>query len=257
MPTATFYPSVLSQPASPEGAFSPNPADAPDWINIGQAVTDANLTTNVGSLNPSLNSLPPLTPPTPTDTQLASKFAYNPIALATVFVTTKMARGVSLLRLGDNAAIDTVITAAATSINSVSVSFRFADTSYGIDSVGGSGAAVYTFAAQQRNNSGVIGVAAQNSSLFDYAGVNLYCYYVANTVPFGTLPTVAQVRAAGYGINFRMLTSDAIETTPYIGINGLSITIDWTEPATTTAKPRRQLIRLPDGRIAAARARIR
>lgn len=246
MPSATFYPSVTSQPVAGEGAFI-NGVDAVDWVNITtKATQDYALTTDIGSLTaPDVNSLSPATPPTATDTRLASQFAYANIALASTSVMTKMARGITLLRTTDNAAIDTVIPAAATAINSVSVNFRFADSSYGIDSVGGTGVAVYTFAAQQRNNSGVIGSAAVNTSLFDYASISLYCYYNANGVAFGTLPTVAQVRAAGYGINFRMLTSDALETTPYIGVNGISVNIDWTEPSSSVrVRPSRARTRL-------------
>lgn len=254
MPTATFYPATLSQPASPEGVFVPNGADATDWTNIGQANTDAALTSDVGSLNPALNTLPPSGPPT--DAQLESKFAYTPIVVATLSVQSKMARGINLLRTTDNSPIGTVISASATSINSIVANFRFADTSYGIDNVGGSGAAVYGVEMQQRTGSGVIGTLSQNYGLFDYAGSNLYCYYVAASMGFGTMPSVAQIRGTDYGVNFRVKTSDALETTSYIGINGLSLTITWTEPE-ASGVVRRQNIKLPDGRIAAVRARIR
>jgi hypothetical protein len=254
MPTATFYPSVLSQPATPEGFFIPNAADATDWTNIGQGATDASLTTDVGSLNPALNSLPPV--PVPVDAQLESKFAYTPLVVATLSVQSKMARGINLLRTTDNAPISTVIPATATAITNVIANFRFADTSYGIDNSGGSGAAVYGVEMQQRNASGVIGANAEVYNLFDYAGATLYCYYVPNPIVFGVLPTVAQLRSTDYGVNFRAKASDALEVTAYMGINGISLTITWTEPEASN-RVRRQLTRLPDGRIAAARARIR
>lgn len=248
MPSATFYPSVTSQPVAGEGAFI-NGVDAVDWVNITtKATQDYALTTDVGSLTaPNVNSLAPATPPTATDTRLASQFAYANIGAASTSLMTKMARGITLLRTTDNAAIDTVIPATATAINSVSVNFRFADSSYGIDSVGGSGAAIYTFAAQQRNASGAIGSSSVNGSLYDYAAISLYCYYNGSGVAFGSLPTVAQVRSTGYGINFRYVISsfDTLESTPYIGVNGLSVFIDWTEPSSSVrVRPSRARTRL-------------
>jgi hypothetical protein len=261
MPTATFYPSTLTQPGAGEGAFI-NGVDAQDWVdtpsltsNITRATIDSDLTTNEGRLtSPNVNSLAPQTPPTITDARLATQFAYTRIAAASTSVMSKMARGVALKRVGDNADLSTVIPATATAITAISVSFRFSDTSYGVGATGGSGAAVYAFKAQQRNTSGVIGSLAQITSIFDYTGINLYAFYYANSVAFGTLPTVAQIRDAAYGINFRVETTDSLESTQYIGINGLTLAITWDAPAN---KPRRQIVRLSDGRIAAARARIR
>jgi hypothetical protein len=257
MPTATFYPSVTSQPVAGEGVFI-NGADSTDWVNVTTKINqDYALTTDVGSLTgPDVNSLSPATPPAATDTRLASQFGYTNIGAATLGLASKMARGITLLRTSDNAAISTVIPATATAITSIVASFRFADTSYGIDSVGGSGAAVYGVEMQQRNASGAIGSMAQIYSLYDYTAVSLYCYYTVNAVVFGTLPTVSQLRSTDYGINFRASTNDSLETTPYIGINGLVLTIAWTEPEASN-RVRRQLVRLPDGRLAAARARIR
>jgi hypothetical protein len=238
MPTATFYPSVTSQPGAGEGSFI-NGMGATDWLNVTtKANQDYALTTDAGSLlAPDVNGLSPATPPTATDTRLASEFAYTNIATAPTF-NSKMARGITLLRTTDNAAISTVIPATATAITAVVASFRFADSSYGIDSIGGSGAAVYSFEAQQRNSSGAIGSVATNGSLYDYASVALYCYYNALGVSFGTLPTVAQVRDTTYGVNFRVAVTDTLESTPYVGINGLAVTITWTEPSEASARIR-------------------
>jgi hypothetical protein len=237
MPTATFYPSVSTQPASGEGAFNPNTADATDWNNLAKANKDSDSTSDEGSLT-GVNALTPATPPAATDVRLANEFCYTAIALATVFAKSKMARLSTWKRVGDNADISTVIPANATAITALTMSFRFADSSYGIDSVGGSGAAVYTFEAQQRNSSGAIGSTVLNTSLFDYAASSLYCYYVANAVSFGTLPTVAQIRDAAYGVNFILKTSDVLETTPYIGLNGLTVSVTWTEPSEASARIR-------------------
>lgn len=246
MPTATFYPSVTSQPVAGEGVFI-NGADSTDWVNVTtKATQDYALTTDAGSLtSPDVNSLSPQPPPTPTDTRLASQFAYTNIGAATIGLTSKMARGITLLRTSDDAAISTVIPATATAITAITVSFRFADSSYGIDSIGGTSAAVYGLEVQQRNASGAIGSMAQVYNLFDYAAVSLYCYYVANSLVITSMPTVSQLRSTDYGINFRVKTSDALETTPYIGINGLSVSITWTEPdASTRIRPSRARTRV-------------
>lgn len=246
MPTATFYPSVTSQPGASEGVFI-NGADSTDWVNVTtKATQDYALTSDAGSLlAPDVNTLPPATPPAATDTRLASQFAYTNIGAATIGLASKMARGITLLRTSDNAAISTVIPATATAITAITVSFRFADSSYGIDSIGGTSAAVYGVEMQQRNASGAIGSMAQVTGLFDYAAVFLYCYYVAGNVVFVSMPTVSQIRSTDYGVNFRVKTSDAIETTPYIGLNGLSLTITWTEPdASTRIRPSRSRTRL-------------
>lgn len=239
MPTAIFYPATTSQPVAGEGSFI-NGVDATDWVNVTtKATQDYALTSDEGSLtSPNVNSLPPATPPTATDTRLASQFAYTNIGASTIVGTAKMARGIVLRRTTDDADLSSVIPATATAITSVTASIRFVDASYGIDSVGGSGAAVYTFEAQQRNSSGAIGSTAQNTSLFDYAASSLYCYYVANVVTFGTLPTVAQIRDAAYGVNFILKTSDVLETTPYIGLNGLTVSVTWTEPNAASARIR-------------------
>lgn len=248
MPTATFYPSATSEPVAGEGAFI-NGVDPASWVNPTTKIAqDYAFTTDVGSLtSPDVNTLPPDTPPAATDTRLASEFAYANIASSTLEAKTKMARGITLLRTSDNAAITSVIPATATAITSVVVSFRFADSSYGIDSIGGTGAALYTIEAQQRNNTGAIGDVAVYTSLYDYAGVSLYCYHVPGYPAFVTLPTVAQVRAAGYGVNFRFGVSDVLESTPYIGINGLTVTIGWTEASGFTrirpARSRNTLVR--------------
>ena len=246
MPTATFYPSTTSQPLSSEGALI-NGVDAQDWVNPTTKFTqDYALATNEGSLT-GVNSLAPATPPTATDVRLASQFGYSNIALASTSVMTKMARGIALKRVSDNADLSTVIPATATAITAITVNFRFADSSYGINSTGGTGAAVYTLKAQQRNSGGAIGSVAQNSSIYDYAGINLYCYYYANGIAFGSLPTVAQIRDAAYGINFRCEVSDILETTPYVGVNGISLAITWTEPSTFTrirpSRSRNNLVR--------------
>lgn len=244
MPSATFYPSVTSQPVAGEGVLI-NAADAVNWTNVTTKVTqDYALTTDEGSLtSPNVNSLSPATPPTATDTRLASEFAYANIAAASISGQTKMARGVTLLRTTDNAAITSVIPATATAINSLVCNFRFCDVSYGINSTGGTGAAVYTIDTQLRNDSGAIGSLAQYTSLYDYAGITLYCYRVVSLPVFASLPTVAEVRAAGFGVNFRLGTSDVIETTPYIGLNGLTMTIAWTE-AGGRVRPSRARTRL-------------
>lgn len=248
MPTATFYPSDTSEPLAGEGSII-NGVDPAPWVNPTTKITqDYALTTDVGSLtSPDVNTLSPATPPTATDARLASQFAYANIAASTFEAKTKMARGITLLRTTDDAAITSVIPSTATAITSVVASFRFVDASYGIDSVGGTGAAVYTLEAQLRNNSGAIGSVASYPSLFDYAGVSLYCYYNAGVPIFSTLPTVAQVRAAGFGVNFRLACSDILESTPYIGINGLTLTISWTEPSAFTrirpARSRSNLVR--------------
>ena len=71
-------------------------------------------------------------------------------------------------------------------------------------------------------------------------------------------PTVGQLSTA-FGFNFYVYCSDgadAFELTPNMGVYALELSVDATLSA-ATARPRRQLIRLPDGRLAAARARIR
>lgn len=239
MPTATFYAATTSQPIAGEGSFI-NGVDAVDFTNVTTKVSqDYDLTTDAGSLlAPDVNTLSPATPPTATDARLASQFAYANIGAATVSVQTKMARAIVLKRTTDNADLSSVIPSTATAVTAVVASFRFADSSYGIDSVGGSGAAVYGVAMQQRNSSGAIGAIAEYTALYDYAGVSLYCYYIPTSIIFSNMPTVAQIRDANYGVNFRMSTSDSLETTPYIGINGITLTISWTEPSATSTRVR-------------------
>lgn len=255
MPTATFYPSVATQPASGEGAFNPNTADATDWNNLAKANKDSDSTTNEGSLT-GVNALSPQSPPLVTDARLANEFCYTAIALATVFVTSKMARLSTWKRVGDNADLSTVIPANATAITALTMSFRFADSSFGIDSVGGSGAAIYSIEAQQRISTGAVGSMFINAGIVDRGAIPEYATFYPNVLVAGTLPSVAQIRDATYGINWLARTSDALETTPYIGFNGFRMDVTWNAPAATN-KPRRQIVRLGDGRIAAVRARIR
>jgi hypothetical protein len=248
MPSATFYPATTSEPLSGEGAFI-NGVDPSAWVNPTTKFNqDYAITADAGSLtSPNVNTLPPATPPTATDARLTSQFAYSNIASASTTAQTKMARGIVLRRVSDNADLSTVIPATATGITNVTVSFRFADSSYGVNSTGGTGAAIYIIEAQQRNTSGAIGSTAIYTSLFDYASSGLYCYYVPSTLVFGSMPTIAQIRDANYGINFRLSASDVLETTPYIGVNGLRVDVTWTEPSTFTrirpSRTRNNLVR--------------
>ena len=71
--------------------------------------------------------------------------------------------------------------------------------------------------------------------------------------------SLASITSA-FGFNFYIYNSevgvDSFELTPNLGVFALELSVDATPPA-STAKARRQLIRLPNGRIAATRARIR
>lgn len=248
MPTATFYAATTSEPLAGEGSFI-NGLDPAPWTNPTTKISqDYALTTDAGSLtSPNVNSLSPATPPTATDARLASQFAYANITTASLVQQTKMARAIVLKRVSDNADLSSVIPSTATAITAVTASFRFADTSYGIDSIGGTGAAVYDMAMQQRNSSGAIGSVASYGGLYDYAGVSLFCYYVLGGINFATLPTVAQIRDANYGVNFRVTVSDIFESTPYVGINGLCLSVTWTEPSSFTrirpSRSRNNLVR--------------
>lgn len=66
--------------------------------------------------------------------------------------------------------------------------------------------------------------------------------------------TTADVRASSFGVYNGLACTPSFTEAYYL--DAVRIVVDWTA-GTTTSRPRRQLTRLPDGRIAAVRARIR
>jgi hypothetical protein len=80
-------------------------------------------------------------------------------------------------------------------------------------------------------------------------------FSITNGTIFGGAATTADVRGTGFGCYISI--DGGASGTETISLDAVRFVIDWTNGTESTARPRRQLIRLPDGRLAAARARIR
>lgn len=77
---------------------------------------------------------------------------------------------------------------------------------------------------------------------------------ITNGTIFGSV-VLTDIRTVAFGAYFEF---DAIATgSGSLSLDALRVVIDYTNGAESTARPRRQLTRLPDGRLAAVRARIR
>ena len=79
-------------------------------------------------------------------------------------------------------------------------------------------------------------------------------YDVTNGTVFGGAATTTDIRGTEFGF-YTTLIGDLVLAT--VSVEAAQLVVTWTAGAPTASRPRRQIIRLPDGRIAAARARIR
>lgn len=257
MPTDVFYPTAGSQPVAGEGLLIEG-VGATNWTNINanpftKFNKDSDSLTNAGSLTQGA-SLP--------YAACVDEFAYTNTTSIGAGGFSKMFRLGTWLRISDNADVSTVLSASAT-VTAVVFDFRVTDADLGISGTGGPGVNSYQFQAQQRTSGGAFGTVATSASFFDFGAMapsplNFYFYRPStNFIDLAaTLPTTAQLRDSTYALNARLgFTGDVFDNSPAMGFNGVRMSVTYTQP--NANKPRRQLTRLPDGRIAAVRARIR
>lgn len=78
---------------------------------------------------------------------------------------------------------------------------------------------------------------------------------VTNGTVFGGSATIDDIRGTGFGCYAGLVGTTGGTVT--VSLDAIRVVIDWTEPAASATTVRRQNVRLPDGRVAAVRARIR
>lgn len=177
-------------------------------------------------------------------------------ATATAGGRSDLFRATNMTEIGTGTAIDTKLD--GHTINSAWMRIGLVDGDlYAGFPVGGGGLLhLHGVRVELRNASGALASTyRQFAGIFEEGGspaiVNL------NGSPW--TPALAAITSA-FGFNFYVYKSeagvDSFELTPNLGVFALELSVDATPPASTD-KARRQLIRLPNGRIAATRARIR
>lgn len=222
MPIDVFYPSAATQPAAAEGLLIEG-LGATSWSNLNKAAFDAALNTNDGSLTPPANGV---------YAPAANEFMRTPIQSVGLGLYSKMFRLSSWLRLGDDASLASVVAAGST-ITNVSLNKRTSDADMGLTATSGLGTNAYFFQYQLRTAAGAFGPVLDSNQFFDYAGTSFYFYRTDPIADFFlNLPSAAQLRDAGFGINGRMGFNgeSASECSPEMGFNGVRLTIDHTPP---------------------------
>lgn len=237
MPTEDFYPSVGSEPVAAEGSLIEG-VGATAWNNINRVNADYLSLTDNGSLSPPVSGL---------YTPAATEFAYTNIGLVGGGLRSRMFRLSSWKRVSDNADLATVL-ASASAITGLFLNFRISDADMGLGGTSGSGVNTYYFEFQQRVAAGAI-LSVVNSITFDeYASSGKYFYRPPNTGPdilatfAAALPSVSQMRDAGYGINGRLaFNGDVIDNTPAMGFNGSRMTLVYSQGGGSPRQFRRKI----------------
>jgi hypothetical protein len=241
MPTDDFYPTAASEPVAGEGALIEG-AGATSWTNIGTQFntdsTGANALTDNGSLTPPGSGL---------YAPAATSFVYTATNAIGVGGRSRMYRLSTWRRVSDNADLATVLSSAS-AITALLLNFRISDADMGLSGVGGFGANSYFFEFQQRIGSGAIGTVVTSVNFFDYGTGSRYFYRPPLTGPdilatfAATLPTVAQMRDANYGINGRLgFNGDVIDNSPAMGWNGARMSLTYSQGGASPRQFRRKL----------------
>lgn len=164
-------------------------------------------------------------------------------------------RATNFTEISSGTAIATKLSGATINSAWMRIGLMDGDVYAGFPTGGGGLLHLHGIRVELRNGSGALASTyRQFASVFEEGGQPAILNLNSNL----WTPTVGQLSTA-FGFNFYVYCSDgadAFELTPNMGVYALELSVDATLSA-ATARPRRQLTRLPDGRLAAARARIR